>query len=106
MPTSAPVEITVDGFGDQSFTGQVERIAPGAASGTRMLPIFATIDNPEGELRGGMFASGRLVLEAKADVIGIPVEAIRKDDAGRDFQGLIDLLDSFWKVVQMPRGEA
>ena len=31
---------------------------------------------------------------------------IRKDDAGRDFQGLIDLLDSFWKVVQMPRGEA
>lgn len=27
---------------------------------------------------------------------------IQKDIAGKDFQGLVDLLDDFWKVIQMP----
>ena len=76
------VNVTADGFGDQPFTGTVERIAPVAASGTRMLPIFATIDNASGALRGGMFASGVLVLEEKPDAIGISVNALRRDDIG------------------------
>lgn len=82
ITTGQSVEITVDGFGDQSFTGTVERVAPVAVSGTRMLPIYATIDNPEGVLRGGMFASGLLVLGQAEGAIGIPVEALREDDAG------------------------
>ena len=82
ITTGQSVEITVDGFGDQSFTGTVERVAPVAVSGTRMLPIYATIDNPEGVLRGGMFASGLLVLDQAEGAIGIPVEALREDDAG------------------------
>ncbi|WP_163849325.1 efflux RND transporter periplasmic adaptor subunit [Pseudooceanicola aestuarii] len=76
------VEISVDGFGDRSFAGNVERIAPVAATGTRILPIYATIDNPQGELRGGMFASGVLVLDSKDGAIGIPADALRRDDAG------------------------
>ena len=76
------VDVTADGFGDQPFSGTVERIAPVAASGTRMLPIFATIDNASGALRGGMFASGVLVLEAKPDAIGVAVNALRNDEAG------------------------
>ena len=76
------VEVVVDGFAGQQFEGSVERIAPVAASGTRMLPIYATIDNPDGVLRGGMFASGALVLDQKPDSIGIPAEALREDDDG------------------------
>ncbi|MCO6382419.1 MAG: efflux RND transporter periplasmic adaptor subunit [Vannielia sp.] len=82
IATGQSVEITVDGFGDRSFAGTVERVAPVAASGTRILPIYATIENPEGVLKGGMFASGRLVLEEKPDAIGVPVEALREDDEG------------------------
>ena len=76
------VEVVVDGFAGQQFEGSVERIAPVAASGTRMLPIYATIENPDGVLRGGMFASGALVLEQKPDAIGIPADALREDDEG------------------------
>ena len=83
IETGQTVEITVDGFGDQNFIGTVERVAPVAVSGTRMLPIYATIDNPDTVLRGGMFASGLLVLDAVPDAIGIPVEAVREDDEGR-----------------------
>ncbi|EAQ02327.1 hypothetical protein OB2597_19631 [Pseudooceanicola batsensis HTCC2597] len=81
--TGQTVTITVEGLGAQSFSGTVERIAPVAATGTRMLPIYATFGNDDGTLRGGMFASGRLVLGEKADAIGIPRDALREDDEGR-----------------------
>ncbi|WP_407495321.1 efflux RND transporter periplasmic adaptor subunit [Pseudooceanicola sp. MF1-13] len=82
IETGQVVEITVDGFGDRSFEGTVERVAPVAKSGTRVLPIYATIDNPNDVLRGGMFASGLLVLEEVTDAIGIPADAVREDAEG------------------------
>ncbi|WP_375173583.1 efflux RND transporter periplasmic adaptor subunit [Pseudooceanicola sp.] len=82
ITTGQRVEIAVDGFGDRSFAGTVERVAPVAVSGTRMLPIFATIDNPDGVLRGGMFASGLLVLDQVEGAIGVPVAALREDTDG------------------------
>lgn len=82
IKTGQTVEIIVDGFGSQSFTGTIERVAPVAVSGTRMLPIFAEIVNPEDQLRGGMFASGQLILKQVDDAIGVPRDALRKDDAG------------------------
>ncbi len=97
IATGQTVEITVDGFGDQSFTGTIERISPVAATGTRILPIYATIENPSGVLKGGMFASGQLVLEEKADAIGIPIDALREDDAG-----LYVLKREADKVVRQP----
>ena len=97
IATGQTVEITVDGFGNQSFTGTIERISPVAATGTRILPIYATIENPSGVLKGGMFASGQLVLEEKADAIGIPVDALREDDAG-----LYVLKREADKVVRQP----
>ncbi|PJE28758.1 nodulation-related efflux transporter subunit NolF [Pseudooceanicola antarcticus] len=76
------VELTVEGVGDHGFTGTVDRIAPVAIEGTRMLPVYVSIENPDGLLRGGMFAAGRVVLEETAEAIGIPADALREDDAG------------------------
>lgn len=76
------VELTVEGVGDHGFTGTVDRIAPVAIEGTRMLPVYVSIENPDGLLRGGMFAAGRVVLEETAEAIGIRADALREDDAG------------------------
>ena len=76
------VELIVDGMGERQFGGTVERIAPVAAQGTRMLPIYASIDNADTALRGGMFASGLLVLDQVTDAIGVPADAVREDDDG------------------------
>ena len=82
IETGQTVEVAVEGFGDTVFTGTVERVSPVAVSGTRMLPIYATIDNPENALRGGMFASGTLVLDEVTDAIGVPTDALREDGDG------------------------
>ncbi len=76
------VELTVEGVGAVQVKGNVERINPVAITGSRMLPIYVGIDNPDGLLRGGMFASGHLVLEEKPDAIGVPYNAVYQDDAG------------------------
>lgn len=76
-------EVSVDGLGDQVFTGTVDRVSPVAKAGTRMLPIYATVENSNSTLRGGMFASGVLILDAAEDAIGIPVAALREDDEGK-----------------------
>ena len=77
-----PVELKVEGLGARQFDGQVERINPIAISGSRMLPVYVELPNPDGLLRGGMFASGELVLAVTDDVLGIPVGAVRRDSEG------------------------
>lgn len=76
------VDLRVEGFGERSFKGEVARLAPVAIEGSRMLPVFVSLDNETGELRGGMFASGRIVLEARADGIAVPAGALRSDAEG------------------------
>lgn len=76
------VDLVVDGLADHHFEGVIDRIAPVAVAGTRVLPVFARIENADGLLKGGMFASGTLVLEEATDGIGIPADALREDDAG------------------------
>ncbi|RME18400.1 MAG: efflux RND transporter periplasmic adaptor subunit [Alphaproteobacteria bacterium] len=84
-PDLAPgleVDFRVEGFDDRVFKGRVERLAPVAVEGTRMLPVYVSLENPGGELRGGMFAAGRIVLEARANAIGVPAGAVREDGQG------------------------
>ncbi len=76
------VELTVEGFGDRVFEGRVDRINPVAIAGSRALPVYVSLDNAEGELRGGMFASGRILLERKEDVLAVPASALREDAEG------------------------
>ncbi|SMH36320.1 efflux RND transporter periplasmic adaptor subunit [Maritimibacter sp. HL-12] len=76
------VDIRVEGFGERVFRGQVERLSPMAIEGSRMLPVYISLANTSGELRGGMFASGQIVLEAHEGAIGLPVGALRRDAEG------------------------
>ena len=73
------VEIEVDGVEGRTFTGIVERIAPVAEEGTRTLTVYVGVDNADGVLLGGMFATGAIVTAEAQDVIALPPGAIRED---------------------------
>jgi RND family efflux transporter MFP subunit len=75
------VRFTVEGFDDKVFTGTIARINPAAAAGSRSLMVYIEVPNPEGLLKGGMFAKGGLTLDKRAAVPAIPISALR-DDAG------------------------
>jgi membrane fusion protein (multidrug efflux system) len=71
------VDLTVDGFGDRKFTGRIERINPATEPGTRAIFVFVGIPNPNSDLRGGMFATGRIALVSGAPVMSLPLSAVR-----------------------------
>ena len=78
------VELAIDGFGERRFTGRVERINPAAEPGTRAILVYVGIPNPDGALRGGMFATGRIALSASIPVPTLPATAVRTE-AGLTF---------------------
>ena len=83
-----PVELSIDGFGERRFKGEVERINPMTETGTRAILVFVQIPNPDAVLRGGMFATGRIRLAAGSPVPTLPDTAIRSE-AGQNFVWVI-----------------
>jgi RND family efflux transporter MFP subunit len=78
------VRFLVDGFGEQLFEGQVERINPVTEVGSRAIKLFVQVPNPQGVLRGGMFAQGKVdVSEAQASAV-IPASAVF-EEAGQSY---------------------
>jgi RND family efflux transporter MFP subunit len=79
-----PVTFRVQGFGERSFSGRVERINPTTTEGSRSIPVHVVIDNPDGALRGGLFASGEVILERVEDALPVPATAVR-EESGRPY---------------------
>jgi RND family efflux transporter MFP subunit len=76
------VLISVDGVEGRTFEGRVARINPVAEEGTRTIPVYVMIDNPDGILLGGMFAAAQVVVDAVEDAIAVPTRALREDVEG------------------------
>jgi len=83
------VELNVDGFGERRFAGRIERINPSTEPGTRAILVFVGVPNPNSELRGGMFATGRVALAASVPVLSLPAVAVRSE-GGQTFVWTIE----------------
>lgn len=77
------VALHVEGFGDRNFDAHIERINPTAQSGSRSIPVYVLLKNPEHVLRGGMFGAGEAVLAEASGVVAIPGEALREENGAR-----------------------
>lgn len=89
LSSGMPVELRVDGFGDRSFRGRIDRINPSTEPGTRAIVVYVSLPNPDAALRNGMFATGRIALAASAPTPTLPLAAVRSD-AGQSFVWTID----------------
>jgi len=76
------VAFSVDGYPGETFRGTVTRINPMANGGSRTITVYARVENRDGKLRGGMFASGRVLVARAAGAQGvtIPWNAVRQLD--------------------------
>ena len=73
------VRMRVEGFGDEVFVGRIDRINPTVATGTRAIPIFVYLANPDHRLKGGMFASGKVILAQVDQALAVPERAVRQE---------------------------
>jgi membrane fusion protein (multidrug efflux system) len=70
------VRITSDDFAGAEFTGRVTAINSIVNQTTRNVQVQATLANPEGKLRPGMFVETEVVIGANRAVISLPASAI------------------------------
>jgi len=77
------VSLRVEGI-ETPQTGEIVRINPATAAGTRSVPVYIGLDNRDPRIRSGLFAQGTLAVERRAGVIVAPAAAVR-DAAGRSF---------------------
>ena len=71
------VSVAVSAYTDRTFSGRVARISPNVTATSRTLSVEADVDNPNGELKPGQFATIRVLLPHSAAAVMVPQRALR-----------------------------
>ena len=73
------------------FDGRVARVSPTVDPSTRAITVYVEIPNPGGVLRGGTFATGRVVSRTLTNVLTVPTAGLRQSqEDGKPFVYRID----------------
>jgi multidrug efflux pump subunit AcrA (membrane-fusion protein) len=71
------VDFDVDAYQGRRFEGKVKYISPALQADRRALTVEATVPNPNGELKPGLFATARLEQASRTPGILIPTAAVQ-----------------------------
>jgi membrane fusion protein (multidrug efflux system) len=93
VPVGSKLHITTENVAGRVFTGTVTAIDSVIDEGTRNVQVQATLSNPGGELRPGMFVQVEVALGASRPVISLPASAISYAPYGDSVYIVTDLKD-------------
>jgi membrane fusion protein (multidrug efflux system) len=66
----------------RNFEGRVARVSPTIDPTSRSITVYVDVPNENGLLKGGTFASGRVVSRTLSEVLTVPAAAIRQSQEG------------------------
>jgi cobalt-zinc-cadmium efflux system membrane fusion protein len=72
------VTVAVDGLGDAEFAGPLEYLAPEIDPHTRTVKGRVRLANPDGVLRGNMFAQARIAVTGSGTAVVVPRAAVQR----------------------------
>jgi len=81
---AARVQITTLAFPNKTFEGVIGLIGSSVDEEDRTVKVRATLKNPEGLLRPGMFCAANAVFETQEQVVAVPKNALMTDE-GKHF---------------------
>lgn len=82
----ATVAVNVSAYPDRQFTGHVARISPSVTAASRTMTVEADVENPEGLLKPGQFATVRIQQPGSEPALLVPQRAVRTEsDSSRVF---------------------
>jgi RND family efflux transporter MFP subunit len=73
------VSVSVSTYPDRSFAGRVARVSPNVSSQSRTLTVEAEVENGEGLLKPGQFATIRVLMPQTDPAVLVPARAVRTD---------------------------
>lgn len=113
VATGQGISLQVTSYPDRQFAGRIARISPSVNQTARTLIVEAEVQNTEGLLKPGQFATVRITQSKPEPAVMIPVKAVKtvgetnsvfvvKDGVAREQLVLLGLLDGDW--IQVKRG--
>ncbi len=85
------LNFSVDGIPNRTFEGRIKRVNPVVSSADRSGKILAEVTNPEGVLKGGVYARGTVTVEERPEALTLPRTALANWDLqkqhGTGFRG-------------------
>jgi len=72
-----PVSFEVDAYAGRQFQGTIKFVSPALQADQRALTIEATVPNPNGVLKPGLFATARIEQPAKTPAVLVPAAAVQ-----------------------------
>lgn len=85
----APVMLAVTGA-DSGVTGRVARVNATVDEATRQVKVYLTVGNRDSRLVGGLFATGRIVLDQVRNAVAVPRTAVRTGPDGKPFVLIVE----------------
>ncbi|HEX5707715.1 MAG TPA: efflux RND transporter periplasmic adaptor subunit, partial [Pyrinomonadaceae bacterium] len=73
------VSVLTSAYPDRSFAGRVARISPNVSAQSRTLTVEAEIENGEGLLKPGQFATVRIQMPQSEPAVLVPARAVRTE---------------------------
>jgi membrane fusion protein (multidrug efflux system) len=87
------VRVNTEGANGSGFTGRITAINAVVDEATRNVQVQATLANPDGKLRPGMFVQVEVILNASKSVVALPATAISYAPYGNSVFVVADLKD-------------
>jgi membrane fusion protein, multidrug efflux system len=72
-----PVAFAVDAYPGREFEGTVKYVSPNLEANQRALTVEASVPNPDGALKPGLFATARIEQPQKTPAILVPATAVQ-----------------------------
>ena len=107
------VSIQTSAYPDRNFAGTVARISPSIDTTSRILTVEAEVENPNGLLKPGQFATVRITQPKPESAVMVPASAVRtdgdinkvfviKDGVAQERQVLLGLLEN--NLIEIKQG--
>lgn len=72
------VSVRVSAYPDRNFAGHIARVSPNVSAQSRTLTVEAEVQNPNGELKPGQFATVRVLMPESEPAVLVPQRALRQ----------------------------
>ncbi|MDQ3819749.1 MAG: efflux RND transporter periplasmic adaptor subunit [Acidobacteriota bacterium] len=94
------VSASVSAYPDRAFSGYVHHVAPGVTPNSRTMTVEAQIENNEGLLKPGQFATVRILMPQSTPALLVPQRAVRTE-AGTSYVFVIKNGRAEKRIVQL-----
>jgi RND family efflux transporter MFP subunit len=99
------VSVNVSAYPDRNFGGRVHHVAPSVTPNSRTMTVEAEVENGDGLLKPGQFATVRILQPQTSPAVLVPLRAVRAE-SGTNYVFVINNGRAEKRIVQLGQAEA